>query len=235
MRVVSIAPSNTEIVRSLGAEDQLVGTTALSPLDTAKVGGWTSVDCDAVEDMNPDLVLACDSLQGDAVEDLRGRGLDVLHLRPRTLEDVLDSFLEVGSCLGVPERAESLVSRFHRTLNDVNIAGRVYCKEWTDPPMASGNWVPGLVNEAGGEYLLEEGERSREVSARELEAFEPDHIFLNVCGAGRNVSPDRVLEREEWQDVEAVSSADITVLDDSVLNQPSPRLLEGARAMAREL
>jgi len=206
VRLVSIAPSNTEIVQGLGAEEQLVGTTVLSPLDTEKFGGWTSVDCDAVEDMNLDLVLPCDRLQGDAVEELRRRGLDVLHLRPRTLEDVFDSFLEVGSCLGVPERAESLVSRFRRTLNDVDIDGRVYCEEWTEPPMASGNWVPGLVQEAGGEYLVEEGERSREVSARELEAFEPDYIFLNVCGAGRNVSPDRVLEREEWQDVEAVSS-----------------------------
>jgi iron complex transport system substrate-binding protein len=235
VRLVSIAPSNTEIVQSLGAEDQLVGTTVLSPLDTAKVGGWTSVDCDAVENVNPDLVLACDWLQGDAVEDLRGRGFDVLHLRPRTLEDVLDSFLEVGSCLGVPERAESLVSRFRRTLNDVDIDGRVYCEEWTDPPMASGNWVPGLVEGAGAEYLVEEGERSREVSARELEAFDPDHIFLNVCGAGRNVSPETVLEREGWQDVEAVSSADVTALDDSILNQPSPRLLEGVRAISREL
>jgi iron complex transport system substrate-binding protein len=235
VRLVSIAPSNTGIVQSLGAEDQLVGTTVLSPLDTAKVGGWTSVDCDAVEDMNPDLVLACDRLQGDAVEELRGRGLDVLHLRPRTLEDVFDSFLEFGSCLGVPERAESLVSGFRRTLDGVDIEGRVYCEEWTEPPMASGNWVPGLVEEAGGEYLLEDGERSREVSVQEMETFDPDHIFLNVCGAGRNVSPNRVLEREDWQNVEAVSSADVTVLDDSILNQPSTRLLEGVRTIARNL
>jgi iron complex transport system substrate-binding protein len=216
-------------------EDQLVGTTVLSPLDTAKVGGWTSVDCNAVEGLEPDLVLACDRLQDDAVEELRKREVDVLHLTPRTLEDVLGSFLELGSCLGVPEKAESLVSRFRQTLDGVDIDGRVYCEEWSDPPMASGNWVPGLVEEAGGEYLLEEGERSREVSARELEVFDPDHIFLNICGAGRNVSLETVLEREDWQNIEAVSNADVTVLDDSVLNQPSLRLLEGVRAMARRL
>lgn len=112
---MSTAPSNTEIVRSLGMEDQLVGTTVLSPLDTAKVGGWTSVDCNAVD------------------------------------------------------------------------------------------------------------------------GLEPDHIFLNVCGAGRNVSPDTVLERKDWQNIEAVSNGNVAVLDDSVLNQPSPRLLEGVRSMATEI
>jgi predicted Fe-Mo cluster-binding NifX family protein len=80
-------------------EDQLVGTTVLSPLDTAKVGGWTSVDCNAVD------VLACDQLQDDAVEELRKREVDVLHRTPRTLEDVLGSFLELGSCLGVSGKA----------------------------------------------------------------------------------------------------------------------------------
>jgi iron complex transport system substrate-binding protein len=95
--------------------------------------------------------------------------------------------------------------------------------------MAAGNWVPDAVRAAGGEYpFVEAGARSREVERGTVEAADPDHAVLHYCGAGD--SADNAAFRERW-------AVDPTVhaLDDSLLNQPSPRLVEGVERLAELL
>lgn len=239
-RIVSLAPSATEILRELDATETVVGVTHHCRLDAPAVGGWLNPDFEAVDACDPDLVVTTDSLQADVRDDLRTRGYRVVHVEPETLGDVVESFATVGRAIGKPKAGNDLAWRARSRIERVRrlVAGRrrptVYCEEWSEPPTAAGNWVPDAVRVAGGAYpFLSPGDRSREVDADEIEATGPEHVFLHVCGRGERSDPEAVLRRD-WA-VPAVETDAVHALDDSLLNQPSPRLLDGIETMARTL
>lgn len=236
MRIVSLAPSNTEILFELGLEEEIVATTSLcdqpeKALEKPSIGGWTNPDIDKVREFNPDIVVASDDLQDRAVEKLSGEDFEVLQVRPHTVEEVFESILEIGEAVDRKEEAQKLVEGMREGLEEVEFDGspRIYCEEWMDPSMVSGNWIPGLVERAGGEYFIEEGERSREFDLKDLKDFDPGFILLNVCGAGENIGREEVMERSEWQGITAVENGDVYVVDDSLLNRPVPRIVEGLK------
>ncbi|RLM52459.1 cobalamin-binding protein [Halorubrum sp. Atlit-28R] len=245
-RVVSLAPSATATVAALGGADRLVGVTAHCDLSEAPnagfahgadaltaVGGWLNPDLDRVVDLDPDVVLTSDGLQADLADDCRERGLDVAHREPATLDDALDGFAARGSDVGRPEAGERLAADARERLDRIAeaVADRprptAYCEEWSDPPMAAGNWVPDAVRAAGGRYpFVDPGERSREVDPAAVSRADPDHVVVHVCGRGDRVDPATVAARD-WID------APVHVVDDSLLNQPSPALVDGVERLAR--
>ncbi|WP_336034763.1 cobalamin-binding protein [Halobacterium yunchengense] len=230
MRVVSLAPSATATVAALGGADRLVGVTHHDDADAHKVGGWLNPDYDAVADRDPDVVLTSDPLQRDVRDALRDRGFDVAHHEPGTLEAVLASFAAVGDAVGLPDAGADLEAASRERVATVRERAPadgpvVYCEEWDDPPMAAGNWVPDVVAAAGGRYpFVDAGERSREVDAGEVRGADPDHAVVHVCGKGDRVDADPA---DRWG-----LDADVHVVDDSLLNQPSPRLLDGLELLA---
>ncbi|MFB6242030.1 MAG: cobalamin-binding protein [Candidatus Nanosalina sp.] len=242
MKIVSLAPSNTEILYAIGAEEDIVATTSLCnyPEEAAKkpsIGGWTNPKIERIHEFDPDMVLASDDLQDEAVDQIESEGYPVLQVKPHSLEEVYESIVEIGEKVERREEALELVKEMKRDLNGIELEGspRIYCEEWMDPPMVSGNWIPGLIREIGGEYFIEEG-RSREFPLENLREFEPEHIVMNVCGAGENLQGQEVLEqREGWEDIPAVESGNVYVIDDSLLNRPGPRLVEGAKKIKEKI
>ncbi|MFD1597415.1 cobalamin-binding protein [Halobellus rarus] len=245
-RVVSLAPSATATLSAMGVGDAVVGVTAHCTLDRPVVGGWLNPDYDRLADLDPDLVCTADALQVEIRDDLRERGYDVCHVEPATLEDVLGSFATLARAVGWPEAGDRLVADARERLAAVRerAEGRrsvraesgsgeenprpvVYCEEWGDPPMAAGNWVPEAVEAAGGRYpFCDPGGRSHEIARERIEAADPDHVVVHHCGRGDRVAPDLIEERD-W-DIDAA----VHVLDDDLLNQPSPTLIDGIETLA---
>ncbi len=240
MRVVSLAPSNTEIIYELGAEDMLIATTSLCDYpEQAKrkpsLGGWTEgIDTEKLIELNPDLVLCSDDLQNDIAERLRSEDLEVLQVKPHTLEEVYSSIITIGKALNKTEEAEKTVEKMKKELEEISLQGKkIYCEEWLEPPHFSGNWVPGLIEKIDGKYFAEEGVRSSTFKLEDLKSFDPDYIFLSICGAGENVSVDEVGDREDWNTIKAVENNNVYVLDDSLLNRPTSRLVEAAEKIQK--
>jgi iron complex transport system substrate-binding protein len=232
-RLVSLAPSATAIVRALGAGDRLVGVTAhCEAADVPRVGGWLNPDIETIQDLDPDLLLTNDALQADLRDALRDRGFEVAHEEPSTLDDVLTTFRTIGEAVGRPDRGARLEQRAREYVEAVNAATPdadrpvVYCEEWGDPPMAAGNWVPDAVRVAGGRYpFVESGERSKEVDREAVQDAEPDHAIVHHCGASELTV--RPLTERDWE-----LNAEVHAIENSLLNQPSPRLLEGIERLA---
>ncbi|MFB6208669.1 MAG: cobalamin-binding protein [Candidatus Nanohaloarchaea archaeon] len=238
MRIVSLAPSNTEILYSIGAANRIVATTSLCDHPTEarqkpSVGGWTNPEIDRIQKFEPDLIMASDDLQDRAVEKLEDTGFDVFQVKPHSLEEVFKSIVSIGERIGMESEAEAVVSEMQAELEGFELkdSPRIYCEEWMDPPMVSGNWIPDLVRYIGGEYFIDGG-RSREFDLQELKGFDPEYIFLNVCGAGDNLSPEEVLKRDDWSEITAVQEENVHVIDDALLNRPGPRLVEGAKTVS---
>jgi len=243
-RVVSLAPSATATLSAMGADDAVVGVTAHCTLERPVVGGWLNPDYDRLADLDPDLVCTADALQAEIRDELSDRGYAVCHVEPETLEDVISSFATIGRAVGRPGAGDRLASDARERLavarkgagkrgtgGDATDADDsrpvVYCEEWGDPPMAAGNWVPEAVEAAGGRYpFCEPGGRSREVTRERVEAAEPDHVVVHHCGRGDRVDPG-LIESRGW-DLDAT----VHVLDDDLLNQPSPALIGGIETLA---
>ncbi len=241
MKILSGAPSNTEIIYKLGLEDQLVGTTSLCdyPEDAREkpsIGGWTQgINYGKIDELNPDIILLSDQLQNQQASKLEAKDYEILQLNPETLEEVFESILEIGGKFDREKEASKLVSEMKSDIRKINLQSkRIYCEEWMDPPMASGNWIPGLIEAANGNYFIGE-ERSREFDLENLKDFNPEYIFLNVCGAGENIDKKEILERPEWQNIKAVKNKNVHVIDDALLNRPSPRLVEGLKKIEEKI
>ncbi|NHX37134.1 MULTISPECIES: cobalamin-binding protein [Halolamina] len=241
MRLVSLAPSATATLSAMAVADDLVGATVHCDLsgvaaDPERVGGWLNADLDRVEALSPDLVLTSDALQRETRDELRERGLAVHHAEPGTLDEAVEGFADLGRAVGDADAGAKLAAEARERLRAVRAAvadeprPTVYCEEWADPPMAAGNWVPEAVDAAGGAYpFAEPGERSSEVTAGEVAQAKPDYVILHPCGKGDRTDPDAFRERG-W-----ALDAEIHVVDDSLLNQPSPNLIGGIERLAEVL
>ena len=234
-RIVSLAPSATATLTALGVADRVVGVTAHCELDRPTVGGWLNPDYEMVADLDPDLVCTSDGLQREIRDALQERGYRVHHHEPSRLDAVLTGFKSLAAAAGVDDAGEQLVADCRRRLDAVaeNVGGDdpvVYCEEWSDPPMAAGNWVPDAIDAAGGRYpFVDPGDRSQEVDHKTIVDADPDHAVLHICGTGDTVSADRLRERG-WS-----LDAEVHVVDDSLLNQPSPKLIDGIELLAARL
>lgn len=235
-RIVSLAPAATATCRELGVADRLVGVTThcRSEIegDPTVLGGWLNPDLDDLETLDPDLVCTSDGLQAEVRDAIRDRGMRVYHMDARTLPGVIEGFVALGDAVGRQAAGERLAERSRErltSLREQRPAERptVYCEEWADPPMAAGNWVPEVVDAAGGRHpFVDPGDRSRAVTRKEVEAADPDHVVLHLCGHGTQADAATFADRQ-W-DVNAA----VHVVNDALLNQPSPNLLDGAERLA---
>jgi len=242
VRIVSLAPSNTEILYALGAGDKILAVTRYCdyPKQAANkpaVGGWVDIRDSAVAEHQPDLLITSTIVQEKTAQKYKSLGYKVLHVDPKTLDEVFESINAIGKAIGgesaklvakMKERFESL----QKKLENKAYKPRVYIEEWHMPATAAGNWVTDIVHLAKGQALLRKGERSRPISLQEINAFDPEIIIVSLCGFKDNVNKNLIIERPGWQELSAVKNDKVFVLDDSYLNRPGPRLVEGAEKLA---
>lgn len=244
LRIVSLAPSNTEILYALGAGDQVAGVTTFCDYPPeakarTKVGGWVNVDYDAVRSINPDLVVTSTFVQEKVAEKCREMGFNVLHLDPKDLSEVFESIAKIGEVTEKQTGAELIVRKMKSKIEEVKnltrnskMFPRVYAEEWHKPPFVCGNWIPELIEAAGGVSLISGG-KSREVTTEEIQKFDPHYMIVTWCGFKDKAQAETVKFREGWENVYAVKNDRVFVFDDSYLNRPGPRIVEGLEMLAR--
>ncbi len=94
----------------------------------------------------------------------------------------------------------------------------------------SGNWVQELIKMSVGEsFPMAKDSLSREISLLELTGFDADMMVISWCGAGELVDISTIEKREQWKELRFVREQKIRVIDDSLLNRPGPRIVEGAQ------
>lgn len=248
MRVVSLCPSNTEIVGALGCADMLVGVDEWSDqpeqvTGLPRIGTDLQVDVDAIADLHPDLVLASLSVPGMErnVAGLRERGLRHIVLDPVSLEGTLQSILDAGAALGVSGRAERLVAELRERIAAVRarpVAGDpgLYWEWWPKPLISPGrdSWITEMSRLAGGHNVFGgEPVRSRPFTDAEVLAAQPDLVLLCWCGTlQRRQSVDAVTRRAGWDNLAAVRAGRVFTLPESLFGRPGPGLVDGLEQLA---
>ncbi|MBI4575600.1 MAG: cobalamin-binding protein [Planctomycetes bacterium] len=183
----------------------------------------------------------------EATGDWLGCRPRIISLAPDALAHVWRDICRVASTLGVPERGEALVRRLEDRIGAIaarahTLTARptVACIEWIEPLMAAGNWVPELVERAGGVNLFGEvGRHSPWVTWEALVERDPDVVVVLPCGfdIARSRSEMPALgRRPEWPRLQAVRNGRVVLADgNAFFNRPGPRLVESLEILAEVL
>jgi iron complex transport system substrate-binding protein len=168
----------------------------------------------------------------------------IVSLEPNSLDDVWADILRVGAALGASARAEQLIDELQSRMDDIvqrthwlDSNPTVAYIEWIDPLMAGGNWMPELVEMAGGVNLFgEAGKHSPWMTWEELVTKDPDIIFVSPCGFDiqRTLQEMHLLGgRAEWKSLKAVAGGRVIVADgNQYFNRPGPRLAASLEILA---
>ncbi|MEP7289279.1 MAG: cobalamin-binding protein [Chloroflexota bacterium] len=181
---------------------------------------------------------ACDWLDTSA---------QIVSLEPNALADVFRDIQRVAQALGVPERGDVFVAQMKQYMAGIeqqsrNIAHQptVACIEWIDPLMAAGNWMPELVEMAGGVNLFgQAGQHSPWMTWADLQAQDPEVIVLLPCGydIARACQDVPILTQQPgWAELRAVQQHRVYVTDgNQYFNRPGPRLSDSLEILAEIL
>ncbi len=202
-----------------------------------------TLHADALAGLAPELILTQDlcrvcalpSGQVSAALDYLGCRAEVVSLDPYTLEQVLDTIVEIGDRAGVPGRAAALVGDLRARLAAVAAAvdgqarPRVAVVEWVDPPFTAGHWVPDLVVAAGGIPVADRpGAKSAQTTWDEFRLAAPDVVLVTPCGFHLDGAADQARAV-----VAALPGVPVWALDgDALIVRPGPRLVDGVETIA---
>jgi iron complex transport system substrate-binding protein len=214
------------------------------------------VDTDRLKELAPDVILTQDhcrvcAVSLDDVEQALCRWLDsrpqIVTLSPDCLADIWKDIRLVAAAMHAPERGDELVASLRTRMNSVADKCRhldqrptVACIEWIDPLMAAGNWMPELVEMAGGTNLFgEAGKHSPWMTWEQLCEKDPDVIVVLPCGFDlertRQEMPP-LLDRPEWNQLRAVRQHRVYLTDgNQYFNRPGPRLADSLEILAEIL
>jgi iron complex transport system substrate-binding protein len=171
----------------------------------------------------------------------------LVSLTPNALADVWQSIEQVADALDVRQRGDDLIAALRKRMEDVtercrrlSERPRVACIEWLDPLMAAGNWMPELVERAGGVNLFgEAGKHAPWMTWEQLVAADPDVIVLLPCGfdiARTRRELPVLLDRPEWPRLKAARAGRVFVADgNQYFNRPGPRVVESLEVLAEVL
>jgi len=178
-----------------------------------------------------------------AVCHLIGSQPEILSCQPLKLTGLWNDIREIADALDVPARGRKLIDDLQQELmllqqrSRFNDPPRVLCLEWLDPMMSAGNWVPELVEMAGGIPLLSRaGEHSPYFIWDDLERADPDLIVTMPCGfdLSRTISEFPLLKSQSrWNNLRAVRTGRVYMTDgNQYFNRPGPRLVDSAKILA---
>lgn len=247
--IVSCSPAHSEIICLLGKQNLIIGKTTYCDfpkdllIEKPIVGSWIKLNYKLIEKLKPDLIITNNIVQEKISIKLKESGFNVYHSDPLTLNQIFLDILEIGKIINAKKEAEVLVENMKKELYEIekNTKGKtlrpkVYIEEWHDPPTISGNWIAELVQIAGGDYsLIEPGKRSKPISIDKLFEYNPEKIIISWCGFGEKVDIIQMLNREGWDLLTAIKNKEITVIDDSLLNRPGPRIVNGTKKIQETL
>ena len=251
-RVISLAPSNTEILFAIGAGPQVVGRDQLSdyPAEVAEVtdigSAFEALNTELIVSLKPDLVLAAEINTPEQVKQLEDLGLTVYYLKnPTTLEEMYGNLEIVAQLTGHTNEAailiESLKTRV--TTVDEKIApissrpGVFYELDATDPAKpytaGKGTFITLLIDRAGGHNIASDIDGYPQLSLEQVVAADPAFIILGDARYG--VTPESIAQRPGWKNLSAVKNGNVIPFNDDLASRPGPRLVDALEELAKLL
>lgn len=249
MKIVSLSPSNTEILFALGLDDKIVGVDDFSDypkeaLDKEKVGGFSKPNIEKIVALDPDLVLSVASMQADAVTELKRLKINVFALESQNIADIVSAIEKVGKITGSDSEAKRVADKITAKIEEVQSRTKdikkserpkVFFELYNDPLMSAGSatFIGDMISIAGGRNIAAPSKEAYPQFSLETLVNEDPQVYL--AASGSMTDPGDLINRPGWESLTAVKDGKVFVLDENLINRPGPRVVEGLEQVAKSI
>jgi iron complex transport system substrate-binding protein len=252
-RIISLSPSNTEILFAVGAGAYVVGDTKYcdypeEAVSITKIGGYSadSISIETIVSLKPDLVLADGSSQGTVIEALEKANITVIAINSKSFEDVYAAIEMIGNVTGNSAKATAVVDDMKTRVAAVTkkIASipedqhpTVFWEVWDEPLMTAGpnTFVGQMIQLAGGVSIFaDQTEDWPTVSAEEVVKRNPA-VIMGPDSHGDKLTAAQLASRSGWDQIDAVKNNRIYLIDGNTSSRPGPRIVDALESIAKSL
>jgi len=253
-RIVSLAPSITEILFAVGAGPQVVGVTSYCnyPPEAKQgreiVGGFSakSLSVEKIIALRPDLVFAAGATHKLVTDALEAAGVLVFNVDPKDFAGIYADITAAGALTGNMPQAEDVVANMKVRVAKVSetVAAipqdqrvKVFYEVWDEPLMTAGptTFIGQVIEIAGGVNIFADvKEQYPTVSSEAVIARSPD-VILGPSSHGDGLTAEKIAARPGWQELAAVKAGRIVIVDGDIISRAGPRLADALEAVARGL
>ncbi len=255
-KIISVAPSCTEILFAIDAGDKVVGVTDFCdyPYDFSawvaagnmtSIGGFENPNMEVITALDPDLILASGGVQVESVNTLRARGYKVLVLDPTSVTGILNNIELLGNATGNRDEAAALINNINSRIDAVaetvadadkpKVYYEVYYETTSSWTIGAEAWQSELIEKAGGTNIFEDQALDYyQYQSESLINRNPDVIVLPASGMGTGTQAtlDAVKARPGWDTTNAVQNDRIYQIDSNTIERSGPRFVEAIEQLA---
>ncbi len=256
-RIVSLAPSTTEILFGLGLSDKIVGTVSYSGYaadiqntieakNITVVGTFNKVNVELVTGLQPDLIVASGAYQQSLAEKFTEQGKTVVMLNPTEFSGILADITLLGKVTGQNANATALVGGMQSKVQEITAKTSgldkpsVYVEYYVDKNGYSSYGANSYINEliamAGGVNVFA-GFQGQYVttSTEEVLKANPAIIVISkgVMSSLSGITPDSIKARQSWNNIDAVKNNKIYEVDEALITIWGPRIVNGLEELAQ--
>lgn len=241
-RIVSLSPTNTEILFAIGAQERIVGVTDYCDFpprarEIDSIGGYSTPNIEAIVAKDPDLIVASYGNGEENIKRLRELGFPVLALHPHSLRGVLTDIELVGKATGYEKEAKDLVEKLKERIDKVRKKGMDIPEEkkpsvlwlmwypdlWT---AGAGTFFDELVQIAGGKNIAHDLDGWKRINKEVVLARNPQIIICSRMGEKKGFL-SQVIEDPQLKRTAAVKNGHVHEINADLLELPGPRIVEG--------
>jgi len=246
-RVVSLAPSITEIIFALDCQDRLKGATRFSDYPEAartvpKVGSYVYLDLEKIVALNPDVCIAIkDGNPKSVIDRIESLNIPVFAVNPRGLESVMQAISDVGRLMETEEKADAIITDMKDRIEIVEakvarteMRPRVFFQIGISPIVSAGSdtFIHELIVKAGGCNIAGKYKSYPRFSHEEVLELAPE--VLIITSMAREEVFERVkAEWEQWQQIPAVANNRVYLVDSNLFDRPTPRLIDALEKLLK--
>ncbi|MFC1991799.1 ABC transporter substrate-binding protein [Chloroflexota bacterium] len=249
-RIVSLAPTNTEILYALGLGDKVVGVTKYCDYPgeaqgKPNIGGFSTPNLEEIVALSSDLVIAAPRHVDEIIPQLEEKGLTVYGLNPKTLDTILEAITLLGDITGSEDEASRLVvdmeSRIEAVTDKISSLTEeekpsVFYLTWHDPlkTSGSGSLINELIEKAGGKNIYSDVSGTQTIDLETLVARNPQVMIAGIgMGSGEDKTLQYILGESRLENTEAGKNGYIYGIDMDLTGRGGPRIVDGLEQFAR--
>ena len=244
-RIITLAPGMTEVIYALGLEDKLVAVSSAcdypeEALTKDDVGRIDEPNIEKIVSLEPDLVIAESVTKIESLERLSELGMKNIGFKPVSINDTIDMIEDIAYLTSAAEAGAELTSRMDKEYQQLKELvndelenkerKRVFYEIWSDPlyTAGKGTFIDSLIHDAGGYNVAREAEGSWPTfSLESLIDADPEVYISSAHSTPNGLTLDELREREIFREISAFKNDRLYLVDQNLVNRPSPRIIEG--------
>lgn len=243
-RIVSVAPTPTEMLFAVGAGDLVVGVDGYSDYpaatsDITKVGDF-ELNIEQIITLKPDLIVSSDLVPEADLKMLESNGIPYMIIADRTLDEVFASIQLLGNVTNHKADAAKLVSQLESRISVVTnltqASGvskpKVYIEYWPYWTFGPGSFGHDLIELAGGTNIAEDKDSEYPTVTDEFVVQKNPDIIIYTTGTFMTNNESEILSRPGWNETSALKNSNIHGIDDNLISRYGPRIIDGLEQLA---